>query len=694
MSKFISLNEEIVRQLSLMNFDRGLTLQEQVTPSDRLGKEGQFQPTKDIINNQNYWLNATPEQIANYVFKTIQNEINSISTDEEKIYYALKKLNFKAYLLLLKKVKKLGYTEIIPYTDDEKYVNYNSVIEWIQNEEFQAGEAGYEENKKWLKKYVDILIKFGDDPELMWSNFRKFEDATGTPAVGGGEWASDVEASDEQLASMAHIVLPLASIVVSVVFPPTWVALGAAALIELGDAALYLNVDDEPYAAGLAAIFAFVPFAQLKFLPAIYKLGKEGVIRFIKKLGLGKIDDLIKEERQLYSEMIENYERLSNMAKLNIAKKLTYLTLKSAKSAKDFIAFTQKLISKGVLNPESLGTTGLMIGGTFYTWDALAKQMDICNPSPLKMLTASDWTILRKVGEAGKYIQPFTTSCEVEAIIDKLNSVKTDNGLFTELLTQAKDKNYILSKKYSSSFSTDVLILQYILKKAGYEKSIKQPYYSIKESKEKTTVLINNASIIKKVDFYTSTGTLLKSVDNKENDTLTVGLPITKGVVIMKMSTIFGDEVRKFILGTGLSNKIYNTSSTVIEPDYGYFDSITEYLVKIYQKKNGLNSDGVVGEDTFNKLISDLKSKRYGTITNYDSFDFDKIRVDLIRKEYDKYVKEKDQLLLDDKKIEEAYKEHQSLVGQESKKISEGIKETNNLTDEEFEDIFGKYGPK
>jgi peptidoglycan hydrolase-like protein with peptidoglycan-binding domain len=528
----------------------------------------------------------------------------------------------------------------------------------------------------------------------MWSNFRKFEDAAGTPAVGGGEWASDVEASDEQLTSAAHIFLPLASIVVSLVFPPTWVALGVAALIELGDAALYMTVDEDPYAAGLAAIFAFVPFAQLKFLPSLYKLGKEGVIRFIKKLGLGKIDDLIKEERQLYNEMVENYEKLSRMAKLNMAKKLTYLTLKSAKTAKDYISFLQKLVSKGLLEPESLGITGLLVGGTFYSWDALAKQMDLCNPAPLKMLTASDWAILRKVGEAGNYVQPFTTSCEVDAIIDKLNSIKTDNGLFTELLTQAKDKNYILGKKYSSSFSTDVLILQYILKKGGYEKSIKQPYYSIKESKEKTTVLINNASIIKKVAFYTSTGTLLKSVDNKENDTLTISLAITKGVVIMKMSTVFGDEVRKFVLGTGLSNKIYNTSSTAIEPNYGYFDSITEYLVKIYQKKNGLNSDGVVGNDTLNKLISDLKSKKYGTIPNYDSFDFDKIRVDLIRKEYDKYVKEKDQLLLDDKKIEEAYKKHQSLVDQESKKISDGIKETNNLTDEEFEDIFGKYVPK
>ena len=679
MGKLISLNEEIVRQLSLMNFDRGLTLQEQITHSDRLGKEGQFQPTKDSINNQNYWLNATPEQISNTVFNTIKNEINSVSTDEDKIYYALKKLNFKAYLLLLKKVKKLGY---------------ETIIDWIQNEEFQAGEIGYEENKKWLKKYVDILIKFGDDPEGMWSNFRKFEDAAGTPAVGGGEWASDVEASDEQLTSAAHIFLPLASIVVSLVFPPTWVALGVAALIELGDAALYMTVDEDPYAAGLAAIFAFVPFAQLKFLPSLYKLGKEGVIRFIKKLGLGKIDDLIKEERQLYNEMVENYEKLSRMAKLNMAKKLTYLTLKSAKTAKDYISFLQKLVSKGLLEPESLGITGLLVGGTFYSWDALAKQMDLCNPAPLKMLTASDWAILRKVGEAGNYVQPFTTSCEVDAIIDKLNSIKTDNGLFTELLTQAKDKNYILGKKYSSSFSTDVLILQYILKKGGYEKSIKQPYYSIKESKEKTTVLINNASIIKKVAFYTSTGTLLKSVDNKENDTLTISLAITKGVVIMKMSTVFGDEVRKFVLGTGLSNKIYNTSSTAIEPNYGYFDSITEYLVKIYQKKNGLNSDGVVGNDTLNKLISDLKSKKYGTIPNYDSFDFDKIRVDLIRKEYDKYVKEKDQLLLDDKKIEEAYKKHQSLVDQESKKISDGIKETNNLTDEEFEDIFGKYVPK
>jgi hypothetical protein len=95
MGKLISLNEEIVRQLSLMNFDRGLTLQEQITHSDRLGKEGQFQPTKDSINNQNYWLNATPEQISNTVFNTIKNEINSVSTDEDKIYYALKKLNFK-----------------------------------------------------------------------------------------------------------------------------------------------------------------------------------------------------------------------------------------------------------------------------------------------------------------------------------------------------------------------------------------------------------------------------------------------------------------------------------------------------------------------------------------------------------------------------------------------------------------------
>ena len=68
---------------------------------------------------------------------------------------------------------------------------------------------------------------------------------------------------------------------------------------------------------------------------------------------------------------------------------------------------------------------------------------------------------------------------------------KIEIFLWNKGTTEPIIPNYILSKKYSSSFSTDVLILQYILKKAGYEKSIKQPYYSIKESKEKTTVLTN-----------------------------------------------------------------------------------------------------------------------------------------------------------------------------------------------------------
>jgi hypothetical protein len=392
------------------------------------------------------------------------------------------------------------------------------------------------------------------------------------------------EANLKDAVGVLHFLLPLGSFLISVMFPPSWIALGAAGLLELGDAALYLTVDKDPYAAGLSAIFAFIPFAQLKFMPFVYRLGKTKIANLIQKL-VYKEGSLLDEELEALKELSKNLGRLEKMSKINMAQKLTLITLRGLKTAKDFLKWVTKLIDKGLLNPNSLGQTGLLVGGSFYTWDKIAAVNGICNPSPLSKLKESDWKVLKGIGYAGAYLQPSSTPCD---LIEAQKLLETHNNLniITTILQKEVNGGTVFNQNYDDVYSLPVSLIQEVLKAGGFDKTLPKPMWSFNNKK----LSVKDGSMIKKIRVFTVSGTLKKeynNTDKKSNFTFDIG-GLSDAVYIVSFLNYDGtSDISKLFYLTGNQWKSFPQSSNIGFMKEGYYDKRTELAVSEYKKRKG-----------------------------------------------------------------------------------------------------------
>lgn len=228
-----NLNEEILRQLSLIKFDRSKTMLEhneivesnyifeqsviglgnkniggtKDTDSTLLCKNklgGDFKwslmrhwldsdaNNKVYDNKTNYdcfydmfWSKQTPEKRANYIFNNIKNNFGVTGSNDE-IFYLLKLIEVgpryfqeNTYRELLKKVLTLGsYKGPIPsilkfvLKSGKTDLKYRSVIDWIQMNGYGPEYIYMEEKQeRYLKKFTKILSNYGDDSEKMWIRF-------------------------------------------------------------------------------------------------------------------------------------------------------------------------------------------------------------------------------------------------------------------------------------------------------------------------------------------------------------------------------------------------------------------------------------------------------------------------------------------------------------------------------------------
>lgn len=438
------LTESLLHQLKLMKYDRSKTISEQLTPSDRLGSQGQFQPLKGGLESNNFWLNATNKQVSDYVYKVLKNEVNSPSTNEELIYQALKRLNKDSYDLLLNKVinEKPGYD-----TRNQKFRSdgtsytirrpYKSIIEWIQDREFGGGELGRDTNKTWLKKYNSILSKFGDKSNDMWSNFNKFEDGTHTPSLDGGDRiGAHTPLTDSELATIAHYGLPILSIVL------TLGVAGAAGIIaggvlDLADASIYYQQGDK-YGAGLAAMFLIFPLHELvSTIPGLKGWTKKMVKSFINKVRGGK--PLTSAEKKILNGLSIVSKSASTAYKLTKLKVISIMN-----SISDINLFCKVLIwlvNKGLISAKFITKFGLTIGGIFYSWSVIAEKLGI--------------------KESGG--KPTTKSPQ-----KKLDN--ETNYLAMSVFDTYMSKSSIISIDQKNYFSLPTLLIQYSLKGGGYDK--------------------------------------------------------------------------------------------------------------------------------------------------------------------------------------------------------------------------------
>jgi peptidoglycan hydrolase-like protein with peptidoglycan-binding domain len=466
------------------------------------------------------------------------------------------------------------------------------------------------------------------------------------------------EANLKDAVGVLHFLLPLGSFLISVMFPPSWIALGAAALLELGDAALYLTVDKDPYAAGLSAIFAFIPFAQLKFMPFVYRLGKTKIANLIQKL-VYKKGSLLDEELEALKELSKNLGRLEKMSKLNMVKKLTLLSIRSIKSVSKLIKFLGKLINRGLLNHESLGQSGLWIAGSFITWDKIAKINGICNTMPLSALKQADWKILKKIGYAGEYLQPYSDPCDLQKGVELLGKYNATN-IIEEILKQDIENKIVYSLDYSDVKTLSVELIQKVLIAGGFNKNLssENPTWSYMFNK----INVSNAKEIKKITIYNKKGIFVKKFENTPQKS-SINFDVSglqKGDYNIVFEKNDGTKYEsKFTYG----GQSLNTPIKIKRPtdmEIGYYDEATYLSVKKYQKSKGLTDDGLAGKNTIESILSDFKNHKYGlSVDKLNEMNLDEMRIKKIQKEFEEWSSDTETKFLSGQysieKVQEAY---------------------------------------
>jgi len=698
------LNEELLKQIRLINYERSKTLFEQSVytgpklfpPSINANQDADLEYLENkmkIVQNCDSLIKSKPgsesEKKAKKIFLILKNQVDSNGTKEQIILDAVKLIDSaQTYMMLMVYIYGC-YPESYGMT----------ILQFIQAQEFSLGSSNsslrhlpmgiaigqkiqWEFNDSWLEAYQKILQKFNSEEKYEKESF----DADDNSVNIGMKLVLPPYARE-----VAHIVIPILSIVISLI--PGGQGVGAWLLrssimfgVEAVDAAIYKWGDKNDYAAGLALLFAFAgPLDN-----GLNLLVKNYGATLLKKIALNSIDrvgavSLTKGELELLANITVYSAKYTKLTKIGLARQFTKQIITKASKSSVILAFILKLSKYGLLTTKFMGRMGLLIGGTFYTWDAIAKSLGICNTLPLS-LAESDWLILKAVAKTGKYIQPFTTPCDQEAAYNKLKTIRTDDDLFIDLLETAKKENKTYSTTYGY-YNINVLIAQYVFYAADLVDKLNTSIYSLKNN----ILTINNSEIIKNVSMYNVMGKLIKTINNNNNSkVLTYDFGNLKSVVIMKF-TMFDNtiETGQLLVGAGLSEA--HNFKILGKPEWGVFDKPTEKLVNIYQKQNGLSVDGKIGPETLSKLILDLKMFRYGKIENLNNEDFDKIRVAEVKAVYDEYLKQKDKLLLDEKIVLDALEKDKANRDKLADEASDAITNADNMSNEEFVEMFSRY---
>jgi peptidoglycan hydrolase-like protein with peptidoglycan-binding domain len=725
------ITEDILKQIILMKYDRSKTLLEQSVigapnkgvydgrtnaqiEADRIAdkkylenRRKMIELEKKIVQNCDSLIKSKPgsesEKKAKKIFLILKNQIDSNGTKEQIILDALKLIDSaQTYMMLMVYIYGC-YPQ-----------NYGmTILQFIQSQEFSLGandpggvmrksqywlgqEIQYQFNDYWLMEYEKILEKFNPDEYYQKEYFQS--DDTDWEIVGKA-------ALPPYTREVAHLLIPLLSLIMAIV-PGTqggsvtlmillreWVFRSAIMFgLESVDAAIYKWGDKNDYTAGLSLIFAFAGpldnalsgLIKLYGATLLQKVGSisKGLLTY--EYGMEGAMILTKGELELLANVTMYAKRYTKLTRLGLARQVTKRIIANS-SSNVVLKYVLKLMKFGMVTTKFTTRLGLTIGGGFYTWDAIAKNLGICNTLPLALIE-SDWLILKALAKTGKYIQPFTTPCDQEAAYNKLKTIRTDEDLFIDLLETAKKENKTYSTTYGY-YNINVLIAQYVFYAAGLVDQTVTSIYSLKNN----ILTINNSEIIKNVSMYTSLGKLIKTINNNNNSkVLTYDFGNLKSVVIMKF-TMFDNtiETGKLFVGAGLS-ETYNFK-ILGKPKWGVFDKPTERLVNIYQKQNGLSVDGKIGPETLSKLISDLKTKRYGKIENLNNEDFDKIRVAEVKAVYDEYLKQKDKLLIDEKMVLDALEKDKANRAKLADDAADAITNADEMSTEEYEEIFGVY---
>jgi hypothetical protein len=168
----------------------------------------------------------------------------------------------------------------------------------------------------------------------------------------------------------------------SIPSPASPALLGVSLGVSIVDAITYFQEDD-PYTGGLVLAFSVLPAGQLirilRTSKTFMKLGSKKSIDLIKKVKSGKANSSeISTAKKLVEEIAPQSEQLGKATiKQVIQNKILFLSKQSLNVILKFCMAMVKLSIFGI-------KAGIVIGGTFYTYDEIYKAVNYKNVEMLK----------------------------------------------------------------------------------------------------------------------------------------------------------------------------------------------------------------------------------------------------------------------------------------------------------------------
>jgi len=562
-------------------------------------------------------------EIINFQIKGDGSWFSSWGTDENAIIDALRRLQTKE-----------DYEELLFWIYKEHPdFRHATVIQWIQFNEFStASESSrYEEdglgfgrinvspltdwlqdvgNDDYLKSIERILKRFNSDESFSFESTFNDDFYTATFKKILPPFAREA----------LHVVLPLVALALTIT-PGAQSAAGylwgmsvtriAAFALEVVDAAVYKFVDKDDYMAGLALIFAIAgPFVE--GFGTLVKLHGKSLLK-----NLAKGATLTDEQIELLVYTTSNMPKLLKATKVGMRMNEVVKLIMRIKTVPELYMVTSWLVKKGLVPLNFVKEAGLMIGGSFLSWELINEKFTkYCNTMPLKMLEKSEYYILQKIGSLGPYLQPYSVPCseimEKNAKAEVVKKLKSIPGKL-KLFFDAMEKNGVsFSIKQKDEKLPDVIMIQVLLEYLGFEGAIlnrKKINIEVKDKK----IIVKDNTLLSKVSLYSVTGRLLKTMDVKnikdksEPFNSPYGQPLSNQPMILKVTDTEGNtETKKIFYGAGW---VYGGQVTSFQSlKWGYYDMFTEAMVKEFQKKYSLKQDGVCGKGTISKMNQILKT--------------------------------------------------------------------------------------
>ena len=353
------------------------------------------------------------------------------------------------------------------------YYNWGKIVE-DYNKTFNKNPNA---NKSYLfpNGWFNFLnFWFNDDK---WSNIKnEIDKGLKDPLqCSGGKiktYGRSTSEDKKMIISTLHVALPLLSMLATMALTPAagyLVGYGAQVLIEMTDAAIYLHEGDE-YSAGLAALFALVPFDFIvdKVSPlrgmAIPK-AKNIVLDMISKVAKGITEGTGKGKGGLMKHgltqtQIDILNRIGKLTKGFQREMLQTVLVRligskmQRLSAKGLIKFLWWLSKKGYVTTAFLAKVGIPVGGILYYYDDIRKFLGLKTKEELEK-------------EKSKVKTPEVKKIEPKKTEDLCNMI-------ISYFQEAKNRKIVLSrKKHESYFNTPVMLLQLFLVKYTGNKNLK-----------------------------------------------------------------------------------------------------------------------------------------------------------------------------------------------------------------------------